>query len=236
MRHPLIAFRPTDGPSTPGLGRILSALTTSRSREPSIVIAILICGALARFVAEVRANTLASFHTESYHVAVSLAATGRFADPFGDPIPHRYRPEGAVWHSGRDEVLQESAIHKRRPSKSCAASRRDGSCDGDRGRERDPVGRQDAPRAPLIECRRVQRTLHHAEADGEAGHNDEDDDREVPVQEDAKVRRPAAFWESWKDRQIQVMKNNEKCGERTHAIKPMDSVHGDIAQARVLIG
>jgi hypothetical protein len=108
MRHPLIAFRPTDGPSTPGLGRILSALTTSRSREPSIVIAVLICGALARFVAEVRANTLASFDTESYHVAVSLAATGRFADPFGDPFPY---PSGPTAHVGMLTPLPSAFVY-----------------------------------------------------------------------------------------------------------------------------
>jgi hypothetical protein len=109
MRHPLIAFRPPDRPSTTGLGRILSALTTSRSREPSIVIAILICGALARFVAEVRANTLASFHTESYHVAMSLAATGRFADPFGYPIPY---PSGPTAHVGMLTPLPSAFVYR----------------------------------------------------------------------------------------------------------------------------
>jgi hypothetical protein len=111
MRHPLIAFQPTYGPSTSGLGRILSALTTSRSREPSIVIAILICGALARCVAEVRANTLASFDTESHHVAVSLAATGRFADPFGDPIPYPSRPAA---HVGMLTPLPSAFVYLRR--------------------------------------------------------------------------------------------------------------------------
>jgi hypothetical protein len=36
---------------------MLSALTT-RSREPLIVIAVLICGVVVRLVVEVRANTL----------------------------------------------------------------------------------------------------------------------------------------------------------------------------------
>jgi hypothetical protein len=108
MRHPLIAFRPTDGQSRTGLGCILSALTTSRSCEPSIVIAMLIGGVVARLVAEVRANTLAAYHTESYHVAVSLAATGRFADPFGYPIPY---PSGPTAHMGMLTPLPSALVY-----------------------------------------------------------------------------------------------------------------------------
>lgn len=54
-------------------------------REPLIVIAMLFCGASARFVVEVSANTLFPYYTESYYTAISLATTGRFADPFGYP-------------------------------------------------------------------------------------------------------------------------------------------------------
>jgi hypothetical protein len=93
---PPVAFRPTDGPSTPGLRRILSAVTTTRIREPSIVMAILICGALARFVGEISPKTLVPFDTESHNVAVSLAATGRFADPFGYPIRYSSGPTAHV--------------------------------------------------------------------------------------------------------------------------------------------
>jgi hypothetical protein len=104
---PAVAHRPTDGPSTPGLGRMLSALT-SRSREPSMVVAMLICGALARFAVEVRANTLAPFHTESYYIAVSLATTGRFADPFGHPI--RY-PSGPTAHVGMLTPMPSALVY-----------------------------------------------------------------------------------------------------------------------------
>jgi hypothetical protein len=55
------------------------------SREPLIVISMLICGALARFVVGRGTNDLSHFPSESHNVAVSLATTGRFADPFGYP-------------------------------------------------------------------------------------------------------------------------------------------------------
>jgi hypothetical protein len=57
------------------------------SGEPLFVIAMLICGALARFVVGSGANKLSHTHFrgEAYNVAVSLATTGRFADPFGYP-------------------------------------------------------------------------------------------------------------------------------------------------------
>ena len=61
---------------------MLSALTP-RSREPLIVIALLICGALGRLV--VPSGTTTPFRFESYNVAASLVTTGRFADPFGYP-------------------------------------------------------------------------------------------------------------------------------------------------------
>ncbi len=55
------------------------------SGEPLIVIFMLICGALARFVIGRGTNNLSHFPSESHNVAVSLATTGRFADPFGYP-------------------------------------------------------------------------------------------------------------------------------------------------------
>ena len=78
--------------------------TGPSSREPLIVIAMLSCGALARFVGEVRANTLSAFHTESYYVAVSLAATGRFADPFG-------YPSGPTAHLGMLTPLPSALVY-----------------------------------------------------------------------------------------------------------------------------
>jgi hypothetical protein len=54
------------------------------SREPLIVIAILICGALARLILEAHYSTTPGL-VESHYVAASLATTGRFADPFGYP-------------------------------------------------------------------------------------------------------------------------------------------------------
>ena len=62
--------------------RMLSALTP-RSREPLIVIALLICGALVRLV--VPSGTTTPYPFEVYNVAASLVTTGRFADPFGYP-------------------------------------------------------------------------------------------------------------------------------------------------------
>ena len=61
---------------------MLSALTP-RSREPLIVIALLICGALVRLV--VPSGTTTPYPFEVYNVAASLVTTGRFADPFGYP-------------------------------------------------------------------------------------------------------------------------------------------------------
>ncbi|HEY1782601.1 MAG TPA: hypothetical protein VGG79_19580 [Roseiarcus sp.] len=55
------------------------------SREPLAVILMLICGVWARFVDLSSASNWSAYHTESYHVAMSLASTGRFADPFGYP-------------------------------------------------------------------------------------------------------------------------------------------------------
>jgi hypothetical protein len=98
-----VAFRPTDGPSTPGLRRRLSALTT-RTSEPMIVISILICGALARFAVEARAHTLFPYHTESHYIAVSLATTGRFADPFG-------YPSGPTAHVGMLTPLPSALVY-----------------------------------------------------------------------------------------------------------------------------
>jgi hypothetical protein len=64
---------------------VRSAATT-RSREASIVMAILICGALARFVVGKGASDLSPAPgNEIHNVAVSLAVTGRFANPFGYP-------------------------------------------------------------------------------------------------------------------------------------------------------
>jgi hypothetical protein len=62
-----------------------SALTTG-THEPIIVIAMLICGALARFVVGNGVTDLSPAPgNEIHNVAVSLATTGRFADPFGYP-------------------------------------------------------------------------------------------------------------------------------------------------------
>jgi hypothetical protein len=69
-----------------GAGRPIAAGRSSRTAgEPLIVILMLICGALARFVVGNSANSFAPIRGESHNVAVSLAATGRFADPFGYP-------------------------------------------------------------------------------------------------------------------------------------------------------
>jgi len=53
------------------------------SREPLIVIALLVCGALGRLL--IPSGTTTPFRFESYYVAASLVTTGRFADPFGYP-------------------------------------------------------------------------------------------------------------------------------------------------------
>jgi hypothetical protein len=52
-------------------------------REPLIVIALLICGALVRLV--VPSGITAPYRFEIYNVAASLVTTGRFAYPFGCP-------------------------------------------------------------------------------------------------------------------------------------------------------
>jgi hypothetical protein len=52
-------------------------------REPLIVIALLICGALVRLV--VPSGITAPYRFEVFNVAASLVTTGRFADPFGYP-------------------------------------------------------------------------------------------------------------------------------------------------------
>ena len=61
-----------------------AALPTT-SGERLIVISMLICGALARFVVGNSANDYSPLLGESHNVAVSLSTTGRFADPFGYP-------------------------------------------------------------------------------------------------------------------------------------------------------
>ena len=73
----------TFDPKTRPASKLRSA--GASSREPLIIISILICGTLARFVSEISPKTLVPFDTESHNVAVSLAATGRFADAFGYP-------------------------------------------------------------------------------------------------------------------------------------------------------
>jgi hypothetical protein len=61
----------------------MQSALTPRSREPLIVIALLVCGALGRLVLPSGITT--PFRFESYNVAASLVTTGRFADPFGYP-------------------------------------------------------------------------------------------------------------------------------------------------------
>jgi hypothetical protein len=61
----------------------MQSALTRRSREPLIVITLLVCGALGRLV--LPSGTTTPFRFESYYVAASLVATGRFADPFGYP-------------------------------------------------------------------------------------------------------------------------------------------------------
>jgi hypothetical protein len=74
------------------------------SREPLIVIALLICGALARFVVGKREYNLSPFLSESHYVALSLATTGRFADPF------RY-PSGPTAHVGMLTPLPSALVY-----------------------------------------------------------------------------------------------------------------------------
>ena len=61
----------------------VTLLTTPRERL--IVISTLICGVFARFGVGNSANDFSPLLGESHNVAVSLATTGRFADPFGYP-------------------------------------------------------------------------------------------------------------------------------------------------------
>jgi hypothetical protein len=61
----------------------MQSALTPRSREPLIVITLLVCGALGRLV--LPSGTTTPFRFESYYVAASLVTTGRFADPFGYP-------------------------------------------------------------------------------------------------------------------------------------------------------
>ena len=79
--------------------------TMSRpSREPWIVIALLICGALARFLVGNSANNLSPLRGESHNVAISLATTGRFADPFG-------YPSGPTAHIGMLTPLPSALVY-----------------------------------------------------------------------------------------------------------------------------
>ena len=72
--------------------------------EPLIVISLLICGALARFVVGSGTNNFSPFPSESHDVAVSLATTGRFADPFG-------YPSGPTAHVGMLTPLPSALIY-----------------------------------------------------------------------------------------------------------------------------
>jgi hypothetical protein len=82
---------------------MLSALT--QSREPMIVISILICGALARFVVGNGATDLSPAPlNEMHNVAVSLATTGRFADPFS-------YPSGPTAHLGMLTPLRSAFVY-----------------------------------------------------------------------------------------------------------------------------
>ena len=72
--------------------------------EPLIVIAMLICGALARFLVGNSANSFTPIRGESHNVAVSLATTGRFADPFG-------YPSGPTAHIGMLTPLPSALVY-----------------------------------------------------------------------------------------------------------------------------
>ena len=61
----------------------MQSALTRRSREPLIVITLLVCGALGRLV--LPSGTTSPSRFESFNVAASLVTTGRFADPFGYP-------------------------------------------------------------------------------------------------------------------------------------------------------
>ena len=95
------------------------AVTGKASREPLIVLSILICGAFARFLIGRGSNDLSHFPGESHNVAVSLATTGRFADPFGyssgptahigmlTPLPSAF----AYWLFGGDSPYAELILY-----------------------------------------------------------------------------------------------------------------------------
>ena len=87
--------------------------------EPRIVILMLICGALARFAVGNSANSFVPIRGESHNIAVSLATTGRFADPFGypsgptahigmlTPLPSAF----AYWLFGGDSPYAEFVLY-----------------------------------------------------------------------------------------------------------------------------
>ena len=99
--HDEVSLRSAD----PTAGGPIPAVRLARlAGEPLIVISILICGALARFVVGNSANNLSPFPGESHYVAVSLATTGRFADPFG-------YPSGPTAHIGMLTPLPSALVY-----------------------------------------------------------------------------------------------------------------------------
>ena len=97
---------------------MLARLLKTPAGERLLVLAILAFGALLRLSWVVRARNLAPYFSESHHIAVSLARTGTFADPFGastgptahvgmlTPLPSA----AAYWLLGVDTPAAEFAL------------------------------------------------------------------------------------------------------------------------------
>lgn len=83
---------------------MLARLLKTPAGERLLVLAILAFGALLRLSWAVRAQNLAPYLSESHYIAVSLARTGTFADPFGVA-------SGPTAHVGMLTPLPSAAVY-----------------------------------------------------------------------------------------------------------------------------
>ena len=140
---------------------------------------------------------------------------------------HGDRPERAVRARRAEQVLHEQAVHHHRLGgrRALARLRHHGPGDHQAQRERRPVRRQDAPRPPPEKPAHPAQPPFRAggrDRERKTGQHDENDDREVPVEQPAGPPRTGVRGVAGKGQQPAVVEHHEKRGEAANTVKPRE--------------